>query len=217
MKKSILFGASGFIGSYLLDELLNDPQYDQVTIVVRKDLNKQHPKLKTLLGDYHSLPSLKDKINADDVFIALGTTKKKVPDQSKYYEIDHDYPVLAAKIAQEKGATSVFLVTSVGANANSNIFYVKTKGEAERDIIALNFQHTHIFRPSMILGNRPEFRPMEKLLIKLWGGINPLLIGKLDCYRGMDAKDIARAMMRAAQQPSSPKVGVYHWNEMKRI
>ena len=206
MKKAILFGASGFIGSYLLDELLNNADYDQVTVVVRRKLNINHPKLKMLTGDYHSLPDLKEDIMANDVFITLGTTKKNTPDQKEYYRIDHDYPVLAAKMAKEKGATAVFLVSAVGPNADSAIFYIKTKGETERDIIALDYAHTHIFRPSMLLGNRKENRPLEKVLIKIWPVINALLIGKLKKFRGMEGKNVARAMDNAAKNPSGKVV-----------
>ena len=79
MKKAVLFGASGFIGSALLEELLQSPDYDQVTVVVRKKLETEHPKLKILIGDLQSLPSIKDQIQGDDVFIALGTTQKENP------------------------------------------------------------------------------------------------------------------------------------------
>ena len=214
MKKAILFGASGFVGSYLLEELLNDSDYELVTIMVRKSLNIQHPKLKMLIGDYINLPELKESIVADDVFIALGTTKKNTPDQSKYYQVDHDYPVLAAKIAKQNGAKSVFLVTAVGANINSSVFYIRTKGEVERDIIALDFEHSHIFRPSMILGNRKEKRILEKVFLKIWAVVEPVFIGiQLSKYRGIDAKDIAKAMLNSAKNQKE-KRSIYHWKEM---
>ncbi|MCZ4243973.1 NAD(P)H-binding protein [Pedobacter punctiformis] len=217
MKKAIIFGASGFIGSYLLNDLLNDVNYEQVTIVVRKDLKISHPKLKTLVGDYHSLPDLKENIIGEEVYIAIGTTKKNVPDEALYYQIDHDYPVLAAKIARENGAKSVFVVTAVGANASSNIFYIKTKGEIERDIIALNFDHTHIFRPSMLMGNRNENRPLEKVFIKIWSVLNPILIGKvLKKYRGIDGRNVAKAMINSSNNQSE-KVRIYQWQEMNDL
>ncbi|WP_439555182.1 oxidoreductase [Dyadobacter sp.] len=212
-KKAILFGASGFIGSYLLEGLLNDPDYAQVTVVVRKNLDKSNPKLKVLIGDYNTLPSLRNEIIADDVFIALGTTRKNTPDEKVYYQVDHDYPVLAARIAKENGAKSVFVVTAVGSNANSSVFYVRTKGETERDMIALDMEHTHIFRPSMIMGNRQERRPLEKSFIGLFSLINPLLIGPAKKYRGIQAKDIAKSMLAAAKKTSG-KVQVYEWEEM---
>ncbi|MCE7064917.1 NAD(P)H-binding protein [Dyadobacter sp. CY326] len=212
-KKAILFGASGFVGAYLLEGLLNDPDYAQVTIVVRKNLNVSHPKLKTLIGDYQSLPALKNEIVADEVFIALGTTKKNTPDEKMYYQVDHDYPVLAAQIGKERGAKSVFLVSAVGPNPDSSIFYIRTKGETERDIIALDLPHTHIFRPSMIMGNRKESRSMEKTFINIFSVINPLLLGGLKKYRGIEGKDIAKAMIAAAKKPAD-KVKIYEWEEM---
>jgi uncharacterized protein YbjT (DUF2867 family) len=216
MKKAILFGASGFVGAYLLDELLNNADYKEVTIVVRKKQDTHHPKLKTITGDYHSLPQLKEYILADDIFIALGTTKKNTPDKKEYYQVDHDYPVLAAKMARENGAKSVFIVSAVGANAGSGIFYIKTKGETERDIIALNFDHTHIFRPSMLTGNRKESRPLEKILIKIWPVINALFIRKLNKYRGITGKEVARAMNNAGKNQLE-KVKVYYWKDMNDL
>src|SRR3954466_11661108 len=174
MKKAIVFGATGFIGSHLLRDLLDNPNYEQVIAVTRKPLALSHPRLNTLIGGLASLPALKPQLVADEVFIALGTTRKHTPDEAEDYKIDHDYPVLAAEIAQANGAKSVFLVTAVGANAGSSVFYVRTKGEVERDVLALNFDHTHIFRPSMILGERDEDRPRERMIIAVWNVINPL-------------------------------------------
>ena len=216
MKKAVLFGASGFVGSYLLNELLNNPDYEQITVVVRKDLGVNHPKLKILIGDFRSLPDLKDKIVADDIFITLGTTKNKTPKQDEYYQIDHDYPVLAAKMAQTNGAKSVFLLTAIGANPKSSVFYIRTKGEAERDILALNLDHTHIFRASMIMGKRKESRPLEKIVMGIWSVINPLFFGKMNKYKGIQGKDIAAAMNKASKNPTG-KVATYHWSEMKAL
>lgn len=216
MKKAIVYGASGLVGSYILKNLLNNTNYEQVTIVVRKELAIQHPKLKTLIGDFHSLPNVVKDIDIDEVYIAIGTTKKKTPDQKIYYQIDHDYPVLAAKLAKENGAKSIFLVSSVGANPSSSVFYTKTKGETEQDIIKLNFDHTYIFRPSMILGDRKENRPLEKVLIGIFKLINPLFMGGLNKYKGIDAENIAKAMVSAANKPND-KIKILHWEEMTAL
>jgi uncharacterized protein YbjT (DUF2867 family) len=216
MKKAIVFGATGFIGSHLLRDLLDGPDYAQVIAVVRKPLTLSHPKLTVLIGDLASLPALKPQLVADEVFIALGTTRKHTPDEAEYYKIDHDYPVLAAEIAKANGARSVFVVTAVGANAKSGVFYIRTKGEVERDILALGFDHTHIFRPSMILGQRDEDRPRERLLIAAWGLLNPLLLGPADRYRGLTGEEIARAMANAARHQTE-KVRIYHWKEMAAL
>ena len=217
MKKAILLGASGFVGSYLLDELLNNPDYRQVTVIVRKRLDMEHPKLKTYIGDYHSLTGMAEVMEADDIFLVIGTTQTQTPDREKYYQIDHDYPVLAAKLAKKKGAKSVFVVTAVGASPDSNVFYVRLKGEIERDLIALGFDHTHIFRPSMIMGKRKESRAMEQFFIKSFKLINPILVGKtLKKYRGIDGKDIARAINNAAKKQTE-KIKIYHWSDMERL
>lgn len=208
MKTALLFGASGFVGSFLLEELLNHPNYHKVIIVVRQDQGLRHPKLKTLIGDFKSLPHLKSELVADDVFITLGTTKKKTPDPRQYYEIDHDYPVLAARLARENGAKAIFLLTAVGAHADSRFFYVKTKGETERDIRALGYPETHIFNPSMIMGTRQEDRPLEKFFMGLWSILDPLFLGPLSRYRGIEGKKIAQAMSAAAQAPLLGATGV---------
>lgn len=216
MKKAVVFGASGFIGSHLLTELLNSADYERVTIVVRKPLQLTHPKLVTLVGDLNTLPLLKSQIVADEVFITLGTTKKNTPNLEEYYKIDHDYPVLAAQIARENGAKSVFVVTAIGANPESHLFYVKTKGETERDILKLDYQHTHIFEPSMILGQRQEHRPFEKLMVNIWPVVDGLLMGRFDQYRGIDAKDVAQAMINAAKIQND-KIKIYRWREMNAL
>jgi uncharacterized protein YbjT (DUF2867 family) len=170
-----------------------------------------------LIGDYDSLPDLKSGIVADEVFIALGTTKAKSPVEADYYRVDHDYPVLAARIAKERGAKSVFLVTAVDANPNAKFFYVRTKGETERDVIALDFEHTNIFRPSMIVGDRKENRSLlEGALMKFWPALNPLLAWKGGKYRGITGKDVAKAMINSAKNQTD-KLKIYEWKEMHEL
>lgn len=216
MKKAIVFGASGFIGSYLLENLLASKHYAEVIVVVREKLINQHPKLKLIIADYETLTNHKSELVADDVFVTLGTTKKKTPDPEKYYQVDHDYPVLAAKLTKENGATSIFMVTAAGADVDSGIFYSKTKGEVERDVLKINFAHTHIFRPSMILGERQERRPLEKFFMSLSTGLNFLMIGKLSKYKGISAEDVAQAMFNAAQH-AEKNIEIYHWEEMQAL
>jgi len=216
MKKAIVYGASGLVGSYILENLLNNANYEQVIIVVRRDLNIQHSKLKMLIGDFNTLSKVIEGIQVDEVFIALGTTQKKTPDKKLYYQIDHDYPILAAKLAKENGAKAVFLVSALGANAKSSIFYTKLKGETEQGIISLNLEHTYIFRPSMILGDRKESRPMEKVFIGIFKLINPLFLGSLSKYKGIEAEDIAKAMVKSAERLDQ-KVKILYWEEMTTL
>ena len=213
MKRAIVFGATGFVGSNLLGDLLERSDYESVTAVVRRDPGLAHPKLHILLGDLDSVGEGMSGSALDEVFIALGTTRKHTPDRTEYYRIDHDYPVAAARAAQALGARSVFLVSSVGADPASRVFYVRTKGEMERDILALGYDRTHIFRPSMILGNRQEPRPLEHVLGRAWALLDPLLMGSLDRYKGIRGEDIARAMGAAAERRQE-RVSIYHWRQM---
>ena len=216
MKTALLFGASGFIGSQLLARLLASADHGRVTIVVRRDLGLAHPKLTTLVGDLGTLPALADRLDADDVFIAIGTTKKKVPDEAAYYRVDHDYPVRAAALAKAAGASGVFLVSAVGANAASSVFYLRTKGETECDVMALGFARTHVFRPSQLLGERAEKRPLERALIAAWPAIDWLLVGGARRYRGIAGAEVASAMATAARDGSAG-THVHEWASMKAL
>jgi len=135
------------------------------------------------------------------------------PDLAEYYRVDHDYPVLAAGMAKENGAHSVFLVSAVGANSRSKMFYVRTKGKVEEDIIGLNFEHTYIFQPSMLRGDRLEHRSVEKFLIGAFRVIKPLLVGPWKKYRGIWVANLAKAMIAAAND-QTVKVKRYLWEDM---
>ena len=216
MKNALVFGATGLVGSLLLRELLADPAYGRVIAVVRKRPAIDDPRLEVVLADLATLPAVAARLVADDVFIALGTTRDKTPDRAEYHRIDHDYPVLAARLAKANGATTVCLVSAVGADAASKIFYVRTKGEAERDVAALGYAHTHVFRPSQLLGDRAERRPLERVLMAVWPALGALLPARLEIYRGIAAADVARAMHAAAAQPAG-KLTIHHWREMTAL
>lgn len=214
MKKAIIFGASGFVGSCLLNELLENPVYAQVTCIVRRPLLLTHKKLQVVICDFNAFSTV--KLEGDEVFIALGTTRKQTPDPREYYQIDHDYVVAAAKLCKESGVKSIFLVSAVGADSTSRFVYVRTKGEVERDIRALGFEHTHLFQPSMITGQRVQYRRLESSLIGVWNLLNPLLRGSLKRYRGIEGDQIAKAMVNAAQIRTG-HVQIYAWQQMQEL
>jgi uncharacterized protein YbjT (DUF2867 family) len=216
IKTATIFGATGLVGSLLLHELLNKPEYAKVIAFSRRDLGIDHPKLQTRIGDINTLAASEETLQTDDLFLALGSNRQRTPDQQEYYRIDHDYPLLAAKRAQEGGAKCIFLLSALGANPSSRAFYFRTKGETERDIVALGYEQTYIFRPSMILGHREQYGPFEKTMSAVWTTLNPLLIGALDEYRAIRAEDIAKAMVGSADLQQDP-VGIYKWREMNRL
>ncbi len=216
MKTALLFGSTGLIGALLLRELLADPGYRRVVAVVRRLPAAPDPRVRYVIADIATLPSVSAELVADDVFIAIGTTHAKTPDRAEYTRIDHDYPVLAARLAKENGASCLCLVSSVGADPASSTFYLRTKGDAERDVIALGFAHTHVFRPSLLLGERSESRPAEKFSMIAMPLLAPLLRGSFSIYRAIAATDVARAMHAAAGERTR-KLAIHHWREIETL
>lgn len=195
-KKAIVAGASGLIGTHLLRILLKQAYYDEVLILVRKKLPLQHHKLKQLVVNFEQLPSYSGELIGEALFCCLGSTKRKTPDLSIYYKIDHDYPLQLAQLALQNGVRQYHLVSSIGANAHGGNFYTKTKGQTEADITALGLPTLHIYRPSALTGKRNEKRVMESIVAIMMKVINPLLIGGLKKYRSINAATVAMAMYK---------------------
>jgi uncharacterized protein YbjT (DUF2867 family) len=195
-KKAIIAGASGLIGSKLLDSLLRKPDYDQVLILVRKELPIEHKKLVQLIIDFDELDEHTSAITGHAVFCCLGSTQKKTPDLSVYRKIDHDYPVKLAQLAKQNGVNQYHLVSAIGANSNSSNFYTKTKGETEDDLQKAGLKCLHIYQPSLLTGDRKESRPMERVFAGIMKVINPLLIGGFKKYRSIPAQTVALAMFK---------------------
>lgn len=195
-KKAILAGASGAIGNSLLFQLLGNKHYSEVLILVRKELRIQHPKLKQLLVDYDRLSDYAAELKADVVFCCLGTTKSKTPDQEQYRKIDYQYPLDIARITKANGSSGFHLISSIGANKNSSMFYTRTKGEVESGLQQIPFDHIHIYRPSLLDAPRKDKRFMESSMNIMMNVINPVLIGGLRKYRSIKVEDIAKTMIR---------------------
>ncbi|WP_240186612.1 NAD(P)H-binding protein [Pedobacter namyangjuensis] len=199
-KKAVLIGATGLIGANLLKKLLANDNYEKVLVVTRKALDTSHPNLNQLVINFDELSKYEHEIVGDDIFCCLGTTAKKTPDKALYKKIDYQYPLDVAKIALKNGAKSYHLVSAMGANVKSSIFYNRTKGEVERDLAKLNFDSTHIYRPSLLDGSRSEQRFAEKTMNVIMRLINPLLIGSLKKYRSIKIEKVASAMLKQANK-----------------
>jgi uncharacterized protein YbjT (DUF2867 family) len=193
-KKAIIAGASGLIGGLLLDIILHQPGYDEVLILVRRELPTQHVKLKQLVIDFDRLGDYADLITGDVIFCCLGSTRKKTPDLSVYRKIDQDYPLHLAQIALKNGISQYQLVSAIGANPTHSNFYTKMKGETEAAIKKVGIHTLHIYQPSFLTGNRKEKRTGEGFLIGLMKMLDPLLIGSLKKYRSIPGKTVAQAM-----------------------
>ncbi|MBZ5856343.1 NAD(P)H-binding protein [Flavihumibacter profundi] len=201
-RKATLIGASGLIGSSLLDILLNDNYYDEVHILVRRSLNRRHSKLKEHIINFENPKEYFEGISgAETVFCAIGTTLKKVKgDRDAYRKVDYDIAVNAAKTAAHCGVFGFSLVSSIGANAaDNNNFYLKLKGIVEEAISKEQIPQVHIFRPSLLLGHRQEKRMGEGIAQFLAPAIGGLLFGKWRVYKPIAANVVAKAMVSAAK------------------
>jgi len=192
--KAIIAGATGLIGSKLLQILLNEHVYDEIIILVRKSTGLKHDKLIEEVIDFDSLDTYTDMITGHAVFCCLGTTQKKTPDSSVYRKIDHDYPVKLAQLAFKNGVNQYHLVSALGANTSSPYFYTKLKGDTEADIKQVGLKCLHIYQPALLTGDRKEYRLGEKIITPIMKLIDPLLFGSLKKYRSIPAQTVAMAM-----------------------
>jgi uncharacterized protein YbjT (DUF2867 family) len=198
MKTAIIIGATGLVGSTLVEQILENPAYSKVVLLLRKPLNISHLKLVQEIIDFDKPDT--SKIVGDDLFCAMGTTLAKAGSKEAQYKIDCTYPFEIGKIAKANGVKQYILVSSVGANFDSSNFYLRTKGDLEKKIESLGFQNFVSLRPSMLLGDREESRLGEKIGKVLSNILSPLLFGSLRKYRGIEAADVAKAMQQFANQ-----------------
>jgi len=204
-KTAIIIGASGLTGNLLLQLLINDQRYETIKLFGRKKIEGLPLKVKQYTGNLFELNSFKVHFTGNEVYCCIGTTAKKTPDKTVYKAIDYGIPVNAAKLAKENKINTFLVVSALGANAESSIFYNKTKGEMERDVLQQNIANTYILQPSIIGGNRKETRIAEKIGLMVFKIIQPLFLGKLKKYKITEAKDIARAMVKLANSTTSTK------------
>ncbi len=213
MRTALLVGASGLVGRELLDLLLVDTSYDKVIVLTRKPLLIDNAKYENYVIDFDRLTEHYKNIAAHDIFCCLGTTMRVAGSKEAFKKVDYTYPLEIAKLAKAAGAEQYLLVSALGANEKSSIFYNKVKGEVERAIEALGYQSFKIFRPSLLLGNRSEQRNGEdaaKIFYKIFGFIIPAK------YKAIEARSVALAMLAAAKL-RKPGMIVYESDTMRKM
>ncbi len=215
-RSALLLGASGLVGRNCLDLLLQDSRYSDVHVIVRSPLSQQHPKLRVQVADFAALAQTVAGIGAADVFCCLGTTIDKAGSQEAFRRVDHDYPLEAAQGALRGGAQQFLIVTALGADSSSRVFYNRVKGDVERDIAALALPTVHILRPSMLLGSRDERRVGEAIGQVAFRALGPLLIGGARKYRGITGETVARALLALAHQ-DRPGRHIHESDELQQL
>lgn len=200
-KVAILFGASGLVGSHCLGALIASEAYVKIKIFTRKRLDIKLQKIEQHVINFENLVNEAwPYMNGDDLFMCLGSTIKKAGSQEAFYRVDFKYVILAAEMAHRRGVSQLMLVSSVGANSESRIFYKRVKGEVEDRVLRMPFWAIHIFRPSLLLGKRQEFRLGEsvaKFIGKRAKTISGDIMGK---FQPIEARTVAAYMVETAQE-----------------
>ena len=206
--QSIVLGSTGLIGKHLLTYL---GEKDLSVIAITRRSIKDIPKnASTMIIDFDEFLDQGHLPGCEHIYICLGTTIKKAGSQESFKKVDLDYCLGFAKKARESGATTISLVTSVGANADSKNFYLKTKGKLENEIKAMGFDSVNIFQPGLLLGNRDEIRPLE--FLGQYGSflLNMFLFGSLKKYRSIEASKVAHAM---ANSPNKNGINYFSYED----
>lgn len=203
MKTALLAGATGLIGSQLLLLLLSSERYAKVIVVGRKAVPISHPKLMQVVTELDKLEDVRLKLIADDVFCCLGTTMAQAGSKKAFFKVDFSYVVQLAALAAGNFAAQFLVVSSMGADAESHIYYSRVKGEMEAAVQQAPFRAIHIFRPSLLLGERAQPRLGERLGAMGLRLLRPLLRGPLRQYRPVAGAAVAAAMLQAAEDGGS--------------
>jgi len=214
-KTAIILGATGLTGGFLLEQLIADKNYSKIKLFSRSSADEKSEKVEEFLVDLLELENQKEAFKADVVFCCIGTTAAKTKDKKKYKAIDYGIPVTAAKLSKENNIETFVVLSSIGADAKSNTFYTKVKGEMENAVLKQNISNTFILRPSMIGGKRDEFRLREKIGKVFMKILKPLFFGGLKKYRIIHPKTIANCMQILANQKAEKSIFIS--NEIEEI
>jgi len=210
-----LLGATGLIGSHLLRLLLQDSYFTDIRVIVRRPLAIKPPNVTTVVIDFADEAAFREAIaGCNIIFSAIGTTQSRVKgDKAAYRRVDFDIPVHAARYGAVSGCSKFLFVSSVGADSKSGNFYLQLKGQVEEAVQAIAIPFIGAFRPSMLLGDRKEARPVERVMQSVTKSLSFLMPAK---YKPIEAATVAEAMVAAAKQEGNG-FKVYHYNEMKKL
>lgn len=209
MKKAIVIGSTGLVGSELISKLLTNSDYSEVISLVRRKSGVTHPKLTEHVVDFDKPELWKNMVKGDVLFSAMGTTIKTAKTKDNQYKVDYTYQYETAKTAAENSVPVYVLISSAGASSNSLNFYTNMKGKLEDSVKSLPFRTIQILQPGQLDGNRKENRMAEKMGLKVMYALNK--IGLLQNYKPIKGYEVAEAMIAVAEKTSS---GVYRLKEL---
>jgi uncharacterized protein YbjT (DUF2867 family) len=206
VKTALLFGASGLVGSHVLNQLISNNSYSKIKLFVRTTINISDPKIEIIQTDFKNLENHREDIKGDDCFFCIGTTKKNSPDKNEYKRVELEVPKQVAQIAKSNSVNSFVFISSGYADPKSSGDYLKFKGEVEEELKRLNFQKLGIMRPSFLLGDRKEKRIGEKIGIFVFKLLSPLFLGPLKKMKPIHSATVAKAMINITQNKVSKTI-----------
>ena len=215
MKTALVFGSSGLVGGNLLNQLIENDNYNKIKIFVRSEPENNDPKVEIIKTDFNNLENHKEVIRGDDCFFCIGTTKQNSPDKSEYRRVELEVPKQIAQIAKSNSVNSFVFVSSGYADPKSSGDYLKFKGEVEEELKRLDFPKLGIMRPSFLLGDRKEKRVGEKIGIFVFKLLSPLFLGPLKKMKPIHSATVAKAMIAITQNDSSQTI--FESNEISEI
>ncbi len=196
-RSALVAGASGLVGSALVARLRDSGEYDRVHLLVRRSLGITGDVIREHQADFDRLEDLAPQIGrVDAAFCCLGTTIRKAGSQAAFRRVDHDFVVAFGRFAVDLGARTLVVVSSLGADPEGGNFYLRVKGDMERDLAKIGPASLVILRPSLLIGDREEFRPGERVGGALLSFLSPLMVGRLGRVRPVGVDQVACAMAR---------------------
>lgn len=216
-KTAILIGATGLVGAHCLELLLSSPFYEKVIAVVRRPLKLRHERLQVIETSFDRLGEALEGIKADDAFCCLGTTIRKAGTKAEFHKVDYGYAFEFAHRMQANGTRHFLLVSALGANPGSSVFYNRVKGMLEMDVRALGFPSFTIFQPSFLVGERAEKRLGEAVGIRVTSLISPFLKGPLSHVHPVRGDELAAAMVAAAQQDDVTGTRILRYRDIQTL
>lgn len=218
-KVALVVGATGLVGTELLKLLLKSNKYKKIIVWVRNSTGIVNEKLEETIIDFENIESNKLDKKVQHVFCCLGTTIKKAKSKENFRKVDFEYPVSLAKMARENGVNQFLVISAMGANSGSNIFYNKVKGQLEDELKGLDLKGLKIFKPSLLLGDRQEFRFGEKVAEVISEGISFVFKGPFKKYKPIQGSTVAEAMynMAIAEKPGVEEFESEEIQKMKVI
>lgn len=215
-RSAIVVGATGLVGSSLVKQLCEQENYVSVLTIGRNSLDYEHKKLVQRIRSLDEI-SEGDLDFAHDVFCCLGTTIKTAGSRAQFEKVDFEYPMQVASLAKNRGVDHFIVISAMGASQNSKAYYSRVKGNLEAELGKLDFPRLSIVRPSLLVGNRKEFRFGERAGAAVLNLVNPLLIAGLKKYRSIEASQVAVAMIGIALSTDTTPVRIYESNELAEM